>query len=168
MWQFPIQCCPLLWKLSHTALTLGIFICTNSDNDEQKSFKGAARKGNMKKDKLLLNFALWSWNSFSMGQNIYNKIASRLPCIFLCTIIYGSHTKTCNGGTEGDFENAYDYLLHQIIRKAVLREIIQNFKQNLVQRYKQGFSVPNYRGIIYGITRILFTVKTLAEMKKHS
>jgi len=50
----------------------------------------------------------------------------------------------------------------------VLREIIQNFKQNLVQRYKQGFSVPNYRGIIYGITRILFTVKTLAEMKKHS
>lgn len=103
-----------------------------------------------------------------MGQNIYKNFVSKLPCIFIYTIIYDSHTKTCNGGREDDFEYAYDYLLHQIIRKAALREIVQYFKQNLVQRYKQGFSVTKHCGIIYCITKILFTAKTFAEMKKHS
>lgn len=40
---------------------------------------------------------------------------------------------------EGEY--AYDYLLHQITRKAELREIVQYFKQNLGQRYKQGLPV---------------------------
>lgn len=103
-----------------------------------------------------------------MGQNIYKNFVSKLPCIFIYTIIYDSHIKTCNGRREDDFEDTYDYLLYQIIRKAALREIVQYFKQNLVQRYKQGFSVPNYCGIIYCIAKILFTAKTFAEAKNHS
>lgn len=67
---------------------------------------------------------------------------------------------------EGEY--AYDYLLHQITRKAELREIVQYFKQNLGQRYKQGLSVWKYCGIIYCFSKILFIAKSFAELKKHS
>lgn len=45
---------------------------------------------------------------------------------------------------EGEY--AYYYLLHQITRKAELREIVQYLKK-LRQRYKQGLSVQNDCGI---------------------
>lgn len=73
-----------------------------------------------------------------MGQAIYKTFVTKLPCVLisLSIYIYDSHTKTCMERREG-FEYAYDYLLHQIIKKAELRKIVEHLKQNLGQRYKQ-------------------------------
>lgn len=69
---------------------------------------------------------------------------------------------------EGEY--AYYYLLHQITRKAELREIVQYLKKKTTwgkDINKAGLSKMTVE-FFYCISKILFIAKTFAELTKYS
>lgn len=63
---------------------------------------------------------------------------------------------------------AYYYLLHQITRKAKLREIVQYFKKKWGKDINKVCLSKMIVEFFYCISKILFIAKTFAELTKYS